>query len=495
MSKRNVQSSDLPNSVVIRSPMMASGSALDILTLYPEDFGAPGDNSSTDDAAAFQALIDYAVAQGYPRIRIRLGSIYNFFSSSPRTDRQGNAIIALPDVTGAATLKYIEFYCAGDWTSINIGTSVGHTPVYSATYGPPSWLGGPTTEQLGANGTFATCIVEISGHMSMFMPSNPTLSGIDLGRMQDAVISGQVKISAGSGSTQPTNPMFGVRMPEGLNGAQVEANYIGGLGLYAAVVFNSAHFNAKKIAAQSCVIGAGITGNAQVTANDGHSSHISMLSTQECKYHIASFSPSAGAISAPTGDVSQITISLWDIEDYAAGEGYPTWTPTVDHVLDANNTIRGRAQYARVVSGTGPVSGPLTLSGAKKLRLADMTLSAHQGACALAAGSTAGGSPPAPAAIGVFTDLGGICTFGTGTGASGGQLLTGTFTDAFQNAPMVSVQAMNAATAALGVTYVSSSTTGWAVSFPNAPASSQTNTVYSVSVAVVPNPHYDTTYV
>jgi hypothetical protein len=59
--------------VVNRTPLATTGSVLDILALYPEDFGV-NVGGGGDDTAAFLALRNYIVANSISKVQIRLAS-------------------------------------------------------------------------------------------------------------------------------------------------------------------------------------------------------------------------------------------------------------------------------------------------------------------------------------------------------------------------------------------------------------------------------------
>jgi|HubBroStandDraft_6_1064221.scaffolds.fasta_scaffold00417_5 hypothetical protein len=359
----------LPASVVIRRALAEEGSALGILALYPEDFAAElGIKPGEDYTRAFQALIDYTVTNKIPRAEVRLGATYNI-RTAPRTDRQGNSIVALPIYGGIN--QRLWFRGAPGKTHFNVEPPAETT--YSAEHGPPSFLGGPTTEQLGVNTHFSATVVEMTD-VRIYLPSNPSIAGVNLSRMvgvgkMDVEIFGQ-----GYAEVEPTHPTaFGIWLPEGGNSDEVLVESISVRGLYAGVIGNSAHLNAKSILANYCILGLGVTGNEQINVNDGHSSIVNRLLTQECVYHIGSYSPAAGAISIPATHLAQLLINLWDIEDWAGTYAGP-WSKTKDHLLDANNQIYGEASFGRVVAQTGRVSGKLTVSGGTNFDRRDITL-------------------------------------------------------------------------------------------------------------------------
>lgn len=108
---------------------------------------------------------------------------------------------------------------------------------------------------------------------------------------------------------------------------------------------------------------------------------------------------------------------------------------------------------------------------------------------AAAAGSGAGTSPPAPVVTQGSTDLAGTITFGTGTGPSGGTLVTVTFGRAWVipggGAMHVVLTPNNSATAALTIFASGKNPTAFSLSSVTTPAASQSNSTYSFDYVAV----------
>jgi hypothetical protein len=342
----------IPSGVATLDTLANGGSAANLRTIYVTSTGG-------DDTIVLQAAIDQAHAVG--GARIRLPRFLNL-NSAPRTDRGGNAIVALPNYGAGAS--YIVFEGAPGGTLVST-TQTGL--VYSSSYGPPSVIGGPTTEQLGANANYSASQIRMTD-ITIQTPTNPTISGLDLSRMANISID-RIIARGATFAVQPTHFTFGIRLPEGLNGARNFVGHIEAQNYYAGVLVNSAHVTAQLIFTYYCYIGLAVTGNTQVTANDGHSSWVGRLLTQESVYHIASFSPVSGAISLPSGKPVQLHISVWDIEDAPAGDG---WAETVYHVLDDNHQLFGYTKYGRVIGNIGLTAGQLLVSGGLNLELHDL---------------------------------------------------------------------------------------------------------------------------
>lgn len=123
----------------------------------------------------------------------------------------------------------------------------------------------------------------------------------------------------------------------------------------------------------------------------------------------------------------------------------------------------------------------------------DLTTSAHiqanGTAPSAAAGSSAGGSPPAPVLQAGANDMAGRITFGTGTAPGAGPQVTVTYATPW-NIPgggnvHVVVTASNNATAALNLYVSGISTTAFTLAAANAPAAGQANTVYSFNYIAI----------
>ncbi len=149
----------------------------------------------------------------------------------------------------------------------------------------------------------------------------------------------------------------------------------------------------------------------------------------------------------------------------------------------------GWTGYAELlVSGTAAGSGVLRIDQAGTLQ-ASGHLQVNGQLPAAAAGSAAGGSPPAPVLLTGTNDNAGTLTFGTGSAPSAGQLVLVTFATAWSitggGAPHIVIAPENAATASLVPFVGVRSVTQFSFNTVNAPAASQANTVYSFSYVVI----------
>lgn len=191
--------------------------------------------------------------------------------------------------------------------------------------------------------------------------------------------------------------------------------------------------------------------------------------------------------SALTGDTIQVldtndAVALTIDENGNLGVGCEA-VSTIEIIAQSQATTNIPI-VAKAYSGqTGALFQTQTSAGAAlwSLDKAGRELSAGTVATA-SAGADAGATPPSPVITG--TDVRGTVTFGTGTEAVAGHMASVTFSTAYASAPIVQVQPLNAATAALVLFANTVTANGFKVSGTEAPTSSQANTVYAFSYIV-----------
>lgn len=327
-------------------------------TYYPESFGAQGDGIN-DDTTAIQSCIDHAAGAGGGTIQF--GPKTYIVNHAPRHDRSGNAILALPNSQAQRTLR---LQGVGQATQIRTTLS---DQSYSPRYGTPSLLGGPTPEQLGRTGSFSLWTIELSA-VTVVVPTNPTVCGVDLCRVARAEVQNSYVLSANPTGARPSHPYsFGLRLPDGLNYNRVLVNQLDIYGFHTGIICNTAHTIIQSAVAKWCLLGCGLTGSGEYDAIDPHASLFQRLSTEACAVHIAGWTPH-GTASLPAQRPFYLVMSLWDIEDSVPGR----WYSTQHHLLDQHNQIHGSANYLHVRSNIGTIKGHLRDVGGSHLRLTDL---------------------------------------------------------------------------------------------------------------------------
>jgi hypothetical protein len=315
---------------------------------YPEDYGLVG---GTDDTPAVQAAIDAAAAAGGGTVVLRAQSYT--LASSPRTDRGGYSVLALPNTnTGTITFSGVK-----DLTVLNCNLS---GLAYSSTYGVPSVIGGPTPEQNSNNATYKTPWYIAMNGITVNVTNNPTYSGIDLYCCTLATLTDVHVTMSGYGSKPTSVYSFGIRMPGGLNYGKVNMTNILVDGFYFGIVIFQSHTILNQTIANLCYVAYGF-----ISGSDTHATSGTGVQWQECKYGITGYSTS-GVVSLTVP--FYISIPLVDLEDGETGQ----WYSSPIHIVDANNMIRGEISYSRTTADIGGDVGPLTVTGAANLTMHDL---------------------------------------------------------------------------------------------------------------------------
>lgn len=329
------------------------------LVVTPEQFGAVGDDIA-DDSAAILLARDAIIANGSGTLLFGVGSAHGkgyFVGSTFRTDKAGNAIIPMPN-SGSGTIVLKGFGAtAGEAASYLRTNATGKT--YSGTFGPPSVVGGPTPE---VGSTFSSWNVVVDG-LGIKVPTDSTVAGYDFVQMARASVKHTLVTSTSPASTLPTSVYsFGLRMPKSLNSGSCLVDDFGVTGLYAGLVLSSPHTDVRNLVTKWCRVG---VGHSDDVIADAHASRIGMWQSEHCVYHLAGWNVTAGLQSNGATKTTRLIIDVWDIEDAAAGP----WYVTTAHLLDANNTLSGRANFNRTVEGVGPSSADLTVTGGGRFGL------------------------------------------------------------------------------------------------------------------------------
>jgi hypothetical protein len=325
----------------------------------------------TDDTTAWQNMIDsiptpynldFMTTTGATIVPGKPGYL---FAATPRTDRSGNAQLALPADEYAR--NWIRIMGPQDRDCIIASTSLGNG--YSSSYGPPSIIGGGTTEQVGvlyAGGTFEM------DHFTILAPANPTLGGIDLYKYAAAKFD-SVTINAGGQYTCPGAPYglggmvptsknsFGIRFPTVDNDGNVHGDHVNINGFYLGMFV--AEHTILRTYISNCVLG--IAGNdlkndGVTVGAGGHSNDFVYVDIEGCIYGISGWDATNGVRAMQAGSGFYFFGQI-DFEDWMN-----QWTPLYHFGPDTNNCLTGRV-YTHRQTFSGYSSAPLVDGGTKLL--------------------------------------------------------------------------------------------------------------------------------
>lgn len=248
----------------------------------PEQFGAKGNDSSHDDAPAIEAAIAIAVAAAQAD---GSGVCAVIFDSS-KTYYALRAPIQNPTINGGPAYTYGQIGLPYVSSGVNDGafpppnpiyvylagsnplaaTTISNPPrsaatiqstytggTYSATYGTPCVLSGVPWEQFyaGTLATFYSAVVPIFDNLSIIVPNNPTIGGINLFAHIGAR-AGSIRIQAVDPSNIPTNPWaIGLITPGKDNFNDIRWEGLTIVGFYQGLQY-SAHFEAVGLEIDWC---------------------------------------------------------------------------------------------------------------------------------------------------------------------------------------------------------------------------------------------------
>jgi hypothetical protein len=322
---------------------------------YVEDYGAIG-NGTTDDTAAIQATINAAFAAAtasgnfycevvFQSRRYKLGGTLVFGGTT-----LGYSLLTIPAVAVTAHKITVKFKGVGGADSLphwqqtvaQAGGTVLTTAVtglsYSGTYGSPSMLGGPRSEQNGYTtntATFNNVHVIIDG-LTMSAPQNPTLNGVDLSMIAEATIidlACQAQQTPATAASPPTVTfMTGLLMPSTGNNAICDIFKFSIEGWYRGVILTE-HTVAYSLKIVNCNIGIGVSDSRP------HNVLIHMACVEGCVTMLE-----ATQIASAFGGMAEVTILELDVEG-----GYA--------VSDTSNKLIGSVNFSLNGSWPGVPSG------------------------------------------------------------------------------------------------------------------------------------------
>ncbi|MBK8294080.1 MAG: hypothetical protein IPK93_04605 [Solirubrobacterales bacterium] len=269
---------------------MAVGAPRNEATLYPEDYGAVGDGV-TDDTDAIQSCIDAMADVSRPTAGTNGGIVQfgpktylvngpSFVNGVPKPSRGptpaggGYSMLRLPYSTNSNAQHNVRLQGVPRQTIIKSTYSGFAGDPFSATYGCPSVIGGRTPEQAladaassmpgatsaqisqAARNDFSAFGIAIAD-INVVLPSNPSLSAIDLSRHRRASAE-RVNVSTTLPDAIPYKPnAFGIRMPQGLNSGRNTLDQVTATGFYVGLVGFTAHLQISQARIAKCVIGLG----------------------------------------------------------------------------------------------------------------------------------------------------------------------------------------------------------------------------------------------
>lgn len=339
----------------------------------------------TDYTQALRDAIDDAVAQAqadgsnvaevlaYPKTYTFGGALQQGGA------RKANAQIPLPYIDPAVSKKMTLMircpavpgapWATGGQTSnqrtgcVFQSTLAGAT--YSATYGIPSFIGGPTHVQAGSS-EFSNILIGMDG-IRVVLPANPSITGLDFSHLSQMEC-GWLAIEAlydawvfgiGPNVTAPTSVHnYGIIAPAVNNNAWCNIDRLSIIGMYAGLCF-SEHCDVKMGGILSCRTAMSpLWGDA-----GGHSSSINHMVIEKCRHIIASSNPASGGIVGAGGASHRCRMDFFHVEIEDTNQSQiGAWNePGHEHLIDPSNLWQGYFRFMRTSPGGTP-SEPTTIS-------------------------------------------------------------------------------------------------------------------------------------
>jgi len=340
------------------------------LEFYPENYGAKGNDFNHDDTAGIQGAIDAAMDYGRGGIvRLDPAKVY-VVGANPRRDRNGNCILSLADeIDSTKPISIVGSYDPVGWASPQATLLCARTvDSYSATYGPPSVIGGATEENGGLWRNWSGPVT-LKGFKILLLENAP-IAGID-GLSFGGFNIDNVNVQAGDGKSAAntnTHPnAFGIRTcgAYGFNHHYLRGGYV--LQMHTGYVIPvTDHLWMENPAAYKCKIGLGLQ---TPWTHGNHAANGLSMSVEHCGVAIAGWTPTDLLTYPAVSGVARIMFQDMRI-DIERGDGLEPGADFNEQmtVFDANNVIYGNLKVHRL-SGLGVDTSPGVLYGGANLSI------------------------------------------------------------------------------------------------------------------------------
>lgn len=352
----------------------------------------------TDDTAAIQAASDAAAAGMSGRVRFD-SKVYMVCGALQQAGaRKANAQITLPNRSGGASgagtagVQKLVWSGARDGGgspampfpaaagTVLVSTMLG--AAYSATYGIPSVIGGPTQEQQSA---FSICAFDIED-MQIIAPRDPSIAGVNCESMY---AHSRRRITVGTlewgysqsgletlAIAEPTHPQAAAMIDPRTTNFQGGAGHneqVSSWGFFAGIV-PSEHgvYTTTRVFNTKIPLAVRADANQRVKGFT-HAASFKYLSAEGNPYLISGWDPtaasSAAGVTAVPNAQALFLVDEVDIEDYSDTTVGAAWAVIVNHVNDTANKLTGDIGFTRWswVSGTFTKMTALVLNGGTQL--------------------------------------------------------------------------------------------------------------------------------
>lgn len=315
---------------------------------FVRDFGADA-SGATDQSLVLQGALQTIADAGGGKLYCPPG-VYKI-SHALQDASVSNAQVILPSIGNGhvfgATSAQVCLVIEGALPAPTDGVSTA-SPAAGYTYFTSTLTGAALTACMighpftGAAITNSNNLQTVWRNLIFQMPSNPTLSCLNLGNGNDCQIDGVMIFTGNTPQNdvvQPThNNAAGIILPYNNTASMPSVRNSIVFGMYYGVLISELA-QVESLVCWSCYVGVLIYGSY-------HANRIGFLGTYECPYGIKS---APGTI--PTHGGIYLTIQLWDIEN--SNGSYQSWQDSVYNVDDSGNDIHGSFGWHAVDGGFG----------------------------------------------------------------------------------------------------------------------------------------------